>query len=504
MSNSGIKICFSSRPWNVFEEAYGEKSEVNLNVQDHTSQDIANFVKDQFEEDKRFLRLRSSDARYQDLVDEIIERANGVFLWVFLVVRSIRRGFTNADTISDFQRRLRLLPTDLKTYFEFMLESVEEVYRSQAARIYLMCLASPRPLSVTTLSFFDEENPTFGIEASAQAYKSSLVDQGGASAIRRIKARCPDLLEIVYKEKAEYLSKYQVEFIHRTAHDFIATEDIASHLSSLERNFDADKHLCQAYIAHMKMLPQHHHYYWPASQIFLRIVDNFFFHAKSLESKSQFTDDLMMSNMILLVCPRKSWEDPKASTAGDICVLLTLAIQQRLTIFLKRNMKILRRVFCIEALQSSKETSLLSSALTLEDCDRRSDYAKGGIQVEIVSLLLEAGANPNQEKDFISTWVRFLGIIWRTRKSSQSSVSKSHKVAQLIELLVRHGADIKEILRYDDLELDLLQIVAQACTPQDFAYLQEIISQVSTEHSRSSCKRLAEDSPQPHKRQRLA
>ena len=116
-SADDIKVCFSSRPWNVFEHAYGDNHGQKLHVHDHTRNDIEMFVRGTLREEKQFRELEESDSCHRDLVREIVDRAHGVFLWVFLVIRSLRRGLTNSDTISELQTRLRILPTDLEEYF---------------------------------------------------------------------------------------------------------------------------------------------------------------------------------------------------------------------------------------------------------------------------------------------------------------------------------------------------------------------------------------------------
>lgn len=65
------------------------------------------------EGDDEYPQLKVQDNRYEELAKEIVDKAQGVFLWVFLVVRFLRRGLTNADTLLVFQNRLRQFPTDL-------------------------------------------------------------------------------------------------------------------------------------------------------------------------------------------------------------------------------------------------------------------------------------------------------------------------------------------------------------------------------------------------------
>jgi len=79
-----------------------------LMLQDLTRDDIKLYIKERLEEDDRFLELEvEEDDGYtkKDLVVEIVDLAQGVFLWVFLVVRDLLKGLTNED-------RLRVLQKD--------------------------------------------------------------------------------------------------------------------------------------------------------------------------------------------------------------------------------------------------------------------------------------------------------------------------------------------------------------------------------------------------------
>lgn len=87
-SDDDIKVCFSSRPWNVFEKRYGDNYGKKLELEKLTQGDIRRFVKEELFDNPRSQELKARDARYDDLVKEIAYKACGVFLWVFLVVRS--------------------------------------------------------------------------------------------------------------------------------------------------------------------------------------------------------------------------------------------------------------------------------------------------------------------------------------------------------------------------------------------------------------------------------
>ena len=117
-----VKVCLSSRPWNVFEVAFGQSMYPRILLEELTQSDIESYVHSTLEENRLFYLLKEKEyKRCDELVDEIICRAQGVFLWVFLVVRSLLQGLTNADRIIDLQKRLRSLPNDLVAYFRHML-----------------------------------------------------------------------------------------------------------------------------------------------------------------------------------------------------------------------------------------------------------------------------------------------------------------------------------------------------------------------------------------------
>jgi hypothetical protein len=57
---------------------------------------------------------RMNPKRMGELVNEIITKESGQFLWFMLVVKSPLDGLTNRARVFDLQRSLRLLPTDFK------------------------------------------------------------------------------------------------------------------------------------------------------------------------------------------------------------------------------------------------------------------------------------------------------------------------------------------------------------------------------------------------------
>jgi hypothetical protein len=130
-----VKICVSSRPWLVFEEAFGLDS--SLRLQDLTSSDIQLYVREKLQRDPKMERLETTNPNgARSLVRNIVTKANGVFLWVMIVTKSLLNGLRNWDDFSDLQRRLEELPSDLNALYSHMLDRIEPRYFFQASRIF--------------------------------------------------------------------------------------------------------------------------------------------------------------------------------------------------------------------------------------------------------------------------------------------------------------------------------------------------------------------------------
>jgi hypothetical protein len=153
-ASPNLKLCLSSRPWNVFSNAFGTDTTPKLRLEDLTRQDIRTFVTDKLGKDYRFQSLSNVDPRYCDLIEEVVERAQGVFLWVALVVRSLLNGLIDDNSISDMQRRLSFYPSDLDNFFQHMMDGIEEVYKPQAAKIFQMVTAARAPFLSTFLNIW--------------------------------------------------------------------------------------------------------------------------------------------------------------------------------------------------------------------------------------------------------------------------------------------------------------------------------------------------------------
>jgi hypothetical protein len=141
-----VKVCVSSRPWQIFIDEFDQDPRYRLYLQDLTRPDIEAYVCYNFVNDRNFQQARKEDPGYEKLVNKIVKRAQGVWLWVALVTKSLLNGFTYGDSPKDLECRLQHLPVDLEEFFQHILDSVEPVYQTQMAQTFLIALALQKNL----------------------------------------------------------------------------------------------------------------------------------------------------------------------------------------------------------------------------------------------------------------------------------------------------------------------------------------------------------------------
>ena len=143
VSKSGAKVCLSSRPYKIFEDAFG--SSAKLRLQDLTHKDVQRYVEDKFQDVPRLASMISENGyEMNKLKEEIVAKAEGVFLWVKLAVKDQIRGLRNDDSPEQLQERLACLPSEIEGIYLRMLLQIDKPYRQQASCFLRMALYEPR------------------------------------------------------------------------------------------------------------------------------------------------------------------------------------------------------------------------------------------------------------------------------------------------------------------------------------------------------------------------
>ena len=415
---SNIKLCVSSRPWNEFLDAFGQDSSRHLALEKLTRKDIEDYIRDNLEANSNFAVLKQTDARSQDLIDEIVEKASGVFLWVVLVVRSLLNGLRNADRIPDLQRRLHGFPETLEKFFRHMFVSIEETYREQTAQAFTYVLAaasiSADKISLITFSFLDEED----LDGCIFTTKSRNLTNKDMSARkndmrRRLNGRSKGLLEVLEVHSGNAMLKPKVDFLHRTLYDFLATKDMQSMLASnLKPDFEPMELLCKAYAAQLNAI--HHDPLRLENEVCVELLEDMLFYARAIELRHG------VSPLKLLDQAEALFRDSH-NKAGSKVEFLAFLIKRELYLYITT---VLQRKPQLEPQISS---ALLERALKSSETKY---FGAAGFDLRMIGILLEHGAPPQK------AWHHLVHSI---HNNANNKYNEKH--LQVVELMLRHGAD---------------------------------------------------------------
>ncbi|KAN0092287.1 hypothetical protein V8E51_018134 [Hyaloscypha variabilis] len=407
-----IKLCVSSRSWPVFEDAFGG-SHWKLYLQDLTLNDIKLYIKDNLEEDPHFRRLELRDSvGSENLVKEIVSKAQGVFLWVYLVVRSLLRGLTNRDDMLDLQRRLGELPGDLETYFKHMFDTIEFTYQEQTARIFRIMVNASATLPLIGFYFVDQEkqDANYALRREMPLLMLADIESIMDTKKRQLNARCKDLVEVTTDPHDDPVFKYKAGFLHRTVVDFLRTKDMESLISTRSGpDFNPNLSLCKSYLAQVKLLPalcKSHH------SILRNLVLGTLYYARELEIldnrvEAEILDELDKTVLATngrwdMISPRsereKSHPVPPFYFKNFLEVSVRCGFHHYIDLAVKDSRTSLRELATRE--DGSHEPPLLSQALQRGISIRKEygfeSYWTSVIDISMLRLLLNLGASPAQ------------------------------------------------------------------------------------------------------------
>ena len=447
-----IKVCASSRPWQIFKDEFDKNPDRRLYVQDLTRTDIQAYVRSNFEDDVNFQEAKEEDAGYEELVNQIVERAQGVWLWVALVTKSLLNGFTYGDSLKDLQRRLQYLPDDLDKFFQHMLDSVEPVYRTQMAQTFLVALTADDDLLLIIYSYLDNvrEDPKFAMEWDpgprskqheiSAAFESITTREKRMQ--KRLVARTKGLLEVSKRpEKTGWLAE-RVGFLHRTVGDFLNKVDIKHQLiESAGVHFNPKVSLCHAFLAFIKLNAV------PADFSNARTLESsvhyLLRYAYMLETETGAAQAEVIDELERFLCSthpattdvkfnekhRSLKVDRRLFPSVESNSVLQLCVQHGLHIYLK--MRLERDISLVSS--GSWSRSLLSHAF--------STLGEARDPTAMVRLLLDYGADPNATDEKTTPWRMYI---------KKSYVIPSKSKLELMDMLLSKGANPRdpEVLLY--------------------------------------------------------
>ncbi|KAF7861959.1 hypothetical protein EAF04_007840 [Stromatinia cepivora] len=466
-----LKICLSSRPLLEFDDTFG--SGPSLRLQDLTRTDIDHFVKSTLQKNVNYQHLCvEQPVQALSYIRKIVSRADGVFLWVKLVLQEIERGLANRDSPQDLQERIEIVPLDLEELFSSMLDNIDPFYIKKAALIFLIvraahiCERSVKTLDTLSLSFALDYGTS---RAEGTTFNLQELQMRNINIRDHLKVRCAGLLEIGrrYSPGFEYLG-YRVVYLHRSVRDYLERPEIRSKLFNhvSETQFEPYTPLMCSYVrelgiseARKKILNDR-----SALSLFMTTVLHYA-HEADIAGSDAYIEPLETFATLTHASRLKStiWTPMKFSS------FLHIAVNWDLCAYVKRNLNHLA-----PKTKSSVVHTLLSYALAATDeyyvqgmeQKENSDYLRDRIppSSRMVGLLLAQGAQPNRKmKDFspirectafeiaIRNVCAILPRVDDGNGSQQYSDEEKSLVCnhlEIVKVMLDHGADPNTYLNY--------------------------------------------------------
>ncbi len=253
-----VKFCIASRPYDVFLRAFDGCA--SLRLQDLTYADIRTYVEGCLLASDSLQSLLSSQARTNSyLIDQVVKRAEGVFLWARLAVQALLNGVDQYDTVQEIDRRLSTMPPDVENLYEHLWNSFaqdEPIYKETTMLWFETFFYPPAQLDFSLVDFALAVKPTLQkilcaeitllnlqelLHAVEQIRKQMLSRSRGLLEVRiqepdidssiqdtrapkaqHVSASChPIVCSQEWTELAELRKNSRVSFIHRSGYEFI-------------------------------------------------------------------------------------------------------------------------------------------------------------------------------------------------------------------------------------------------------------------------------------------
>lgn len=493
-SSTNVKLVVSSRPLHELQAHI--KAWPHLRLQDLTSGDISTFVEDKLRKNEQMLRLEKREpAATATLMNELVSRASGVFLWVNVVVQSLLYGLEERDKVADLIIRVCQLPTELNDLFGVMLARISPRHRAQAFRLlYIMQQLLPEVrdagVHALVLSYAEEYGYTTQRLPKRGKIPSAELEERQQDIEVVVRSRCLGLLEVssfnapvgfIWRHDDAAIFKglatnHKVDYIHKTVAEYLDGIDIQARVAETSRpTFDVNVAVLNALVITCR-----HEVY----SRFLEIFSHFNRKAEQSTKKAQFTAvseiDIYFSEShardeteAFHTQEGRHWANYVMEDYRRPCpwqdTTLAFAIRCGWELYVVEKLKEHGN-----GLPAKRGRPLLDYAVRPEPTYSPYVY---GMNFKIVKNLLEHGADPNVTFNGYSAWSNALYWMFKNGfkgKLQNDIVAYALQVVEVMKLLLAYGADKKAFCTSKWGRTSAAEVVRSASSDLDDRFPQEV------------------------------
>lgn len=240
-----IKICFSSRLWNIFVDEFQVCP--GFKIHEKTLPDILAYINGNFGSNHSIIRLETDESegeKMKELKTALVAKAEGVFLWVKLVVEDLLEACTEGATVIELLEGLASFPGELEALYIHIVKRIPGKFRLEAYAMLEIVLRSDFPMEeydfwlavlCSSCQTIDDCKARIGVSKNILPNESDR-DRGNTSQEhaltslagskdqrqRRIKSRCGGLIELSEVRESGESITVSVQFMHQTVKDFVS------------------------------------------------------------------------------------------------------------------------------------------------------------------------------------------------------------------------------------------------------------------------------------------
>lgn len=227
-SGVGIKFCLASRPEPRFRAWLKGLPELKLHYL--TRKDMFRLVNDRLS--APLADWGSDEEKAQMIKERLVYKADGVFLWLALAIKSVIRGLDEVNSEEEIQTRIEHLPTDMEELYSEMWNRVngsDDIYHETAAKIFNLVIFAEgqdrfgfRPTLLSAMILVSSHYQELLSESAPHpiSIDSQVIEEECQKFRYQVETRCAGLLDIVPSERPY---RDRLVFIHRTAYDWLTT-----------------------------------------------------------------------------------------------------------------------------------------------------------------------------------------------------------------------------------------------------------------------------------------
>ena len=146
---TNIKICFSSRSLENFLDNFNDVQ--GFYIHEYTTDDIRSVIQSRMSQNQRMFEYMQEASPENRLLTikfemEVLTKAEGIFLWVKLVLDELLDEFTAGETLQGLMRKLVFLPPKLEDFYKHTLDRLLSRYHDDTKTIFEVLRCAIQPL----------------------------------------------------------------------------------------------------------------------------------------------------------------------------------------------------------------------------------------------------------------------------------------------------------------------------------------------------------------------